>query len=370
MKNTESISAAIHPSKLTDEARAKLAADLEAEESHGDPDDDVELDDDGNPIEKDDPADDELDALTEKEAAAGAAGAGAAGAGATGAPAAAADPAAAGATGAVAGATGPTGATGSAEPTAADAARVPKARLDEVIAQRDKAREDAAAARDELARQQAAAAAAAAANQTRDFDAEAKAIEDKYDAGDIDQHEYNRAMRKIGAEQAADAAAQATIRAQAQVLEQKVAQGWDAEYAAFASEHAEFHKLDGAVAAMQAAVKGVEAKYAAMGEPAPDDATLIEEASAIAFRKVGYTPPAPVVQREEPRPGETLKQRRQREAAQAATAAAAGTPPTPVGRGNRNDTGKVDYRSIKPGTLSKNLSKDQLEAELGGPGSL
>jgi hypothetical protein len=357
-----------HPSQMSDEDKQALYADLEREEALGDPDP-------TDPTESEDPADAELAALDDFDGAPGATGAagadegtgqdGGAAAGATGPDAAAATEAP--------GATGATGATGAAEPPPAGDPRVPKARLDEVIAQRDAAREETAAARAELERVRAEQAAAAAkAGAPRDFDAEAAAIEAKYDAGDIDLHEYNRAQRALAADQSAAAAAAAVASERTRTLEEKVATGWDAEYNAFAAAHADFVGTPKNLEVLQQAITAVEAKYKMLGDPL-DDSTLMEEASAIAFRKVGYTPPAPPADPGTPQRGgqpTTPRQQRQAAALAAAGRAANGTPPANVGRGERSTSGKPDLAAVKPGEFSKNYSRTEQEQLLGGPNAL
>lgn len=206
---------------------------------------------------------------------------------------------------------------------------------------------------------------AAAPLPNRDFEAEALALEKKYDDGDIDISEFMREQRKLGVEQAKHEALVTVHQAQVASAMQAAQASWDTQINAWKSQHADFLANPLRAGAVSQLIDTLGA------DPNISDADLIrmvEDAAFEAFnwKQAGNTdePAAKEVPQ-----GKDLHAGR-RAANAAASAAASSTPPNlaagGVGTGNRGGPqGTPDVSTMKPGTFSKTLSKADQEKLLG-----
>jgi hypothetical protein len=252
-----------------------------------------------------------------------------------------------------------------AAPTAKDGRpdKVPVARLNEVIGQRNAA--------EELARQQAAELAElrarlASAAPPKDFDAEYAALLARYESNDIDSIEYEREKLKLLREETQHVAKVNALQAQQEGLESAVNRSWDDEARLFTSQHPEFFASAENHELFQRAVNAMALLHGDIS-----NAALLAKAGESAFPMAGYTPPtassgggadanAAATQ------GQDAAAARRAQNAQRAADASAAPPAIAGGTGNRGGPERgVDLTTIKPGTFSKNLSRAEQEKLLG-----
>lgn len=207
----------------------------------------------------------------------------------------------------------------------------------------------------------AAELAALKAGPKIDYDAEIEALAQKYADDDDFTHDDYMAQRDALLIGKVKADARAEIQQeQAQAQAQKAEQDWATAANAFVEAHPEYAAGEAKVD-LEAALHGVFAKF-----PAASDADKLERAHKIVLAMNGKAEPAPAT---EPAKGPHAA----RDASDAQAAAKASAAPPPVNGGVSSaggPIGNVDLTNLKPGTFSKNLSKDQQAAALGGADAL
>lgn len=240
-------------------------------------------------------------------------------------------------------------------------AMVPRARLNEVIEQRDAAREIAEQNSRELAELRARLEATKA---PKDFDVEFTALQAKYDAGEIEDGEFQREQTKLLREEAKHAATVAALETQAESLKQATERSWADEVKVWSDANPGFFAIEDAGNIFQRAINAAAALHGAD----ISNADLLHHASRMAFELTGYEPPAGAAAAASSG-ADAAATRRAQNAARAAEGSTA-PPPIAGGVGGRGGPERnIDVAQMKPGTFSK-LSKDEQERQLGGPGAL
>jgi hypothetical protein len=228
---------------------------------------------------------------------------------------------------------------------------IPKARFDEVIAERNADREARLAAERRLAEIEAAQAKASA----RDYAGEIAALEQKYEDGDVDFVQYQKDRDALVTAQAQEAALAAHNERMQKQAEQDRQAAWESAQTRFFGDHKEY--IDDEDGTLMGALSAAVTKIAQSG------VTDYNEMLRLAHDKVAakFSPkaddPAPAM----PDAGAT----RRADAARAAGAASNTPPPVSGGVGGRGTPSNViDLNHLKPGKFS-DLPKDQQEALLG-----
>lgn len=225
---------------------------------------------------------------------------------------------------------------------------IPKGRLNEVLAERDRERERAEALAAELE--------AMRRGPPVDYGAEIKALDEAWndDAFDGSHDEYLSKRDGLIAARAEQAAIERYEQQQAEKAAQQAAQAWANAANAFVEAHPEY--LDAtAKVDLEAALHGVFAKF-----PDASDADKLERAHKIVLAMNGKAEEAPKGPNAD------------RNKADAQLAARASAQPPAINGGVSSaggPIGNVDFANMKPGTFSK-LSKDQQAAALGGADAL
>jgi hypothetical protein len=229
---------------------------------------------------------------------------------------------------------------------------VPEPRLAEVVADRNRERDARLAAERRLAELEAAQAAA----NTTDYDAEIKALEQKYDDGDVEFVEFQKQMTtlvadKTRAEVLADVAKKDAERAQQTVQQQYD----DARIRFFEVEE---NKALANTRTRDVAFRDAIQQVFEAGTAKTYD-EVFAQAAEIVKRDFPAAAPAPTAPPADPHAA--------RKAADAAAASrAAGTPPPVSGGvgGRGSPEGTIDLKHMKPGKFSS-LPKDVQEKMLG-----
>lgn len=222
---------------------------------------------------------------------------------------------------------------------------IPKGRLNEVLAERDRERERAEALAAELE--------ALKKGPPVDYDAEVNALDKAWNEDDFEGSHEDYLNKRDGliAARAEQAAIEKYEQMQAEREAQKAAEAWASAANAFVEAHPEYTDA-ASKAELEAALHGVFAKF-----PDASDSEKLERAHKIVLALNG---------KDERGPHNT------RNAADASAASkAAAQPPMPrVGAGNRSAVdGEIDYANLKPGQFGK-LTKEQQAAALGSPDAL
>ena len=226
---------------------------------------------------------------------------------------------------------------------------IPKARLNEVLQERDAERERAEALAAELA--------ALKQGPAINYDDEIKALDAAWNDDNFDgsHDEYLAKRDGLIAGRAEQNAIARYEQQQADKAAQQAAQAWAAAANAFVDEHPEYQN-PAEKADLEAALHGVFAKF-----PDASDAEKLERAHKIVLALNGKTEPeAP----KNPNAG------RNKSDAQAASIASSQPPTIKGGQGNRSTVGdEIDFANLKPGQWSK-LTPEQKAAALGGADAL
>lgn len=225
---------------------------------------------------------------------------------------------------------------------------IPKGRLNEVLAERDRERERAEALAAELE--------ALRRGPPVDYSAEIKALDEAWndDTFDGSHDEYLSKRDGLIAARAEQAAIERYEQQQAEKAAQQAEQAWAAAANAFVEAHPEYRDA-GAKADLEAALHGVFAKF-----PDAADADKLERAHKIVLAMNGKAEEAPKGPNAE------------RNKADAQLAAKASAQPPAINGGVSSaggPIGSIDMSNLKPGQFSK-LSKDQQAAALGGADAL
>ena len=225
---------------------------------------------------------------------------------------------------------------------------IPKGRLNEVLAERDRERE--------RAEQLAAELEALKKGPPVDYAAEVKALDDAWNSDEFDgSHEEYIAKRDgLIVARAEQDAIQRYEQTQAERQAQKAAEQWATVANAFVESHPEYRDA-AAKMELEAALHGVFAKF-----PDASDADKLDRAHKIVLAMNGKSEEAPKAPNAD------------RNKADAQLAAKASAQPPAINGGVSSaggPIGNVDFANMKPGTFSK-LSKDQQAAALGGADAL
>ena len=225
---------------------------------------------------------------------------------------------------------------------------IPKGRLNEVLAERDRERERAEALAAELE--------ALRRGPPVDYAAEVKALDEAWNNDEFDgSHEEYIAKRDgLIVARAEQDAIQRYEQTQAERQAQKAAEQWATTANAFVEAHPEYRDA-AAKGELEAALHGVFAKF-----PDASDADKLERAHKIVLAMNGKAEEAPKGPNAE------------RNKADAQLSARASAQPPAINGGVSSaggPIGNVDFANMKPGTFSK-LSKDQQAAALGGADAL
>ena len=226
---------------------------------------------------------------------------------------------------------------------------IPKARLNEVLQERDAERERAEA----LAAELAALKTGPAVN----YDDEIKALDAAWndDAFDGSHDEYLSKRDGLIAGRAESNAIARYEQQQAEKQAQQAAQAWATAANAFIERHPEYQDAE-AKTDLEAALHGVFAKY-----PNASDADKLERAHKIVLAMNGKTEAeAP----KNPNAG------RNKADAQAASTASSQPPAIKGGQGNRSTVGnEIDFANLSPAQFAK-LTPEQKAAALGSADAL
>ena len=225
---------------------------------------------------------------------------------------------------------------------------IPKGRLNEVLAERDRERE--------RAEQLAAELDALKKGPPVDYAAEVKALDDAWNSDEFDgSHEDYMAKRDgLIVARAEQDAIQRYEQTLAEREAQKAAAQWATAANAFVESHPEYRDA-AAKMELEAALHGVFAKF-----PDASDADKLDRAHKIVLAMNGKAEEAPKGPNAD------------RNKADAQLAAKASAQPPAINGGVSSaggPIGNVDFANMKPGTFSK-LSKDQQAAALGGADAL
>ena len=223
---------------------------------------------------------------------------------------------------------------------------IPKARLNEVLAERDRERE--------RAEQLAAELESLKKGPAVDYDAEVKSLDAAWNGDDFDgtHAEYMEKRDALIVARAEQDAIQRYEQTLAEREAQKAAEQWATVANAFVEAHPEYRDASAKVE-LEAALHGVFAKF-----PDASDADKLDRAHKIVLAMNGKVESAAPVSG------------RDKADAQAAARASAQPPAISGGVSSAGGpAGNIDMQKLKPGQFSK-LSKDQQEALLGGPGAL
>lgn len=225
---------------------------------------------------------------------------------------------------------------------------IPKGRLNEVLAERDRERERAEALAAELE--------ALKKGPPVDYAAEVKALDEAWNNDEFDgSHEEYIAKRDgLIVARAEQDAIQRYEQTQAERQAQKAAEQWATVANAFVEAHPEYRDA-AAKGELEAALHGVFAKF-----PDASDADKLDRAHKIVLAMNGRAEEAPKGPNAD------------RNKADAQLAARASAQPPAINGGVSSaggPIGNVDFSNMKPGTFSK-LSKDQQAAALGGADAL
>lgn len=240
---------------------------------------------------------------------------------------------------------------------------IPQARLNEVVAQRNQAEALARQQAAELEELRARLAASTAPEPPKDFDDEFDAVMTRYEAGEIDEAEKDRELRKIAKEEkaydlevASHNARVAALETQRNTSEAVMARSWNEEVAAWSAQNPGFMAGEGNAETFQRAINAV---IAFRGD-AIANSELLAEASRMAFAETGYTPPEAAAEA-----GASAGTARRTQNAQRAAAASMTPPAINGGVGGRGGPERnLDVANLKPGTFSK-LSKAEQARLLG-----
>lgn len=232
---------------------------------------------------------------------------------------------------------------------------VPQPRVDELAAERNREREGRLAAERRIAELEAAQTAA----NTKDFDAEIAALDQKYDDGDIAFADFQKARDglvadKVRAEVLADVAEKDAKKKQQDIDNQYA----DASTRFFAAE--DNKALVGTRLRDVAFADAVQQVFEAGTAKTYDE--VFAQAADIVRRDFPAAAKADEKQEEKPNP------QAPRNAADAAAASRASNTPPSIngGVGNRAGvTAVVDLKQIKQGSFSKQFTKEQQEQMLG-----
>ncbi|MEN9492799.1 MAG: hypothetical protein RJA63_3248 [Pseudomonadota bacterium] len=225
---------------------------------------------------------------------------------------------------------------------------IPKGRLNEVLAERDRERE--------RAEQLAAELDALKKGPPVDYAAEVKALDDAWNSDEFDGSHEDYMAKRDGLIVAR--AEQDAIQRYEQTLTEREAQKAAAQWATVANAFVESHPEYRDAAAkmeLEAALHGVFAKF-----PDASDADKLVRAHKIVLAMNGKSEEAPKAPNAD------------RNKADAQLAAKASAQPPAINGGVSSaggPIGNVDFANMKPGTFSK-LSKDQQAAALGGADAL
>lgn len=230
-------------------------------------------------------------------------------------------------------------------------AAIPKARLDEVIRQRNAAESVVKQQQEELAQLRQSIAEN---KPPKDFDAEFDALDKKYDAGEIDESEYNKQTRALTREEGRYVARAEALRSRQETVQELTNNSWDADVKAWSAQNPGF--LEKHAEVFQKALNATAQLYGTD----LSNSDMLEKASKMAFELTDYKPPAGSAADAGTKPGAS---RRVQNAERAAAASAAPAIPT-GGVGGRGRESSVDLSHIKPGEFSK-LPKAEQEKLLG-----
>lgn len=225
---------------------------------------------------------------------------------------------------------------------------IPKGRLNEVLAERDRERE--------RAEQLAAELDALKKGPPVDYAAEVKALDDAWNSDEFDGSHEDYMAKRDGLIVAR--AEQDAIQRYEQTLTEREAQKAAAQWATVANAFVESHPEYRDAAAkmeLEAALHGVFAKF-----PDASDADKLVRAHKIVLAMNGKSEEAPKAPNAD------------RNKADAQLAAKASAQPPAINGGVSSAGGpiaNVDFANMKPGTFSK-LTKDQQAAALGGADAL
>lgn len=225
---------------------------------------------------------------------------------------------------------------------------IPKGRLNEVLAERDRERE--------RAEQLAAELEALKKGPPVDYAAEVKALDAAWNGDDFDgtHAEYMEKRDALIVARAEQDAIQRYEQTLAEREAQKAAEQWATAANSFVEAHPEYRDA-AAKGELEAALHGVFAKF-----PDASDADKLERAHKIVLAMNGKSEEAPKAPNAD------------RNKADAQLAAKASAQPPAINGGVSSaggPIGNVDFAKMKPGTFSK-LSKDQQAAALGGADAL
>lgn len=223
---------------------------------------------------------------------------------------------------------------------------IPKGRLNEVLAERDRERE--------RAEQLAAELEALKKGPPVDYAAEVAALDASWNDDQFDgtHAEYMAKRDGLIVARAEQDAIQRYEQTLAEREAQKAAEQWATVANAFVEAHPEYRDASAKVE-LEAALHGVFAKF-----PDASDADKLERAHKIVLAMNGKAAE------------KSPTNDRDKADAQAAARASAQPPAISGGVSSAGGpAGNIDMQNLKPGQFSK-LSKDQQEALLGGPGAL
>jgi hypothetical protein len=235
---------------------------------------------------------------------------------------------------------------------------IPKARFDEVNGEL----KDLKSRLESLEAQRQAVLAPIATD--RDFAAEKKALQQRYDDGEIDISEYMDGREAIVIEEAKHAARVEGAVMSAELAKKNAQDAWDAAVNAWQTKHADF-------LANQVRRDIVEGLFEKLGaDPNLTNEQLIAQVEKQAFEAFNYTPPGAGDERQDTNPA-PRSPHAARNAADAAAIAAAGSAPPTIsgGLGDRGRTTGIDVMALKPGQF-KNLPREKQAELLGGEDAL
>lgn len=192
----------------------------------------------------------------------------------------------------------------------------------------------------------------------KDFDAEFKSIQEKYDAGDLSLDERLEAERKLGREEAQYTALVTVHQANNANALKSAEDAWTEQVTAWSTTNADFLSNPIRKDAVGRLIDQLGADASLSNE------ALLEKVEKAAFEAFNWktepVTPADKVDGKDPHAS--------RRAANAAAAASASAVPGQLngGVGGRGGPEKVvDLDNVKPGSFSKNLTKEQQEKLLG-----
>lgn len=240
-------------------------------------------------------------------------------------------------------------AAGEAKP---DDNKVDKQAFDGVVSDLQEKRQELRAMRERIAALEAQQQAAAAV-PAKDYDAEIAALDQQYDDGDVEFSQYQADMKALLIEKTRTEVLADVEAKRKQEAERAATQAWESAKAAFFDKPEHMALVEGRIK---------QAAFGAALQEAADEGITGNAELLIAARDKVLGVVAPAKGNDQPNPHAN----RNASNAAAATKAAATPPALNGGTGNRSSVaGVVDLSTMKPGSFSKSLTKEQQEAMLG-----